>query len=90
MDGGRGNHGPGRQHRGSAASGAEFAGIGLQFALTIVVFVFAGIWLDRRLGTTPWLLLLCVFAGAGGGFFSMYRRVTAAQRGAKHKHGETG
>lgn len=61
-------------------SGAEFAGIGIQFALTILVFVFAGVWLDRRLGTSPWLLLTFVFVGAGGGIYSMYRRVTAAQR----------
>jgi F0F1-type ATP synthase assembly protein I len=60
----------------TGVTGAEFAGIGLQFALTILVFVFAGVWLDRRLGTTPWLLLVCVFVGAGGGFYSMYRMVT--------------
>jgi len=66
--------------RNGAPSGAEFAGIGVQFALTLLVFVAAGIWLDRRLGTSPWLLIICVFAGAGGGFYSMFRRVTAAQR----------
>jgi len=71
--------------RGPAVSGAEFAGIGVQFALTILVFVFAGIWLDRRLGTTPWLLLICVFAGAAGGFYSMYRTVT--RRGAAGSSG---
>ena len=58
----------------------ELAGIGVQFALTILVFVFLGVWLDRRLGTSPWLLLIFVFAGAGGGFYSMYRRITSAQR----------
>jgi F0F1-type ATP synthase assembly protein I len=63
-----------------AVTGAEFAGIGLQFALTILVFVFAGVWLDKRLGTSPWFVLVFVFVGAGGGFYSMYRRVTAAQR----------
>ena len=65
---------------GGALSGAEFAGIGLQFALTIFVFSFAGVWLDRRLGTSPWFLIICVFAGAAGGFFSMFRKITAAQR----------
>lgn len=65
---------------GGALSGAEFAGVGLQFALTIFVFSFAGVWLDRRLGTSPWLLIICVFAGAAGGFFSMFRKITAAQR----------
>ena len=85
MDDGRENRGPSRSNRGSPVSGTEFAGIGVQFGLTILVFVFAGVWLDRRFGTTPWLLLICVFAGAGGAFYSMYRRVTAAQRDAKHK-----
>src|SRR5689334_25154891 len=62
-----------------AVTGTEFAGIGLQFALTILVFVFAGVWLDKRFGTSPWLLLIFVCLGAAGGFYSMYRRVTAAQ-----------
>lgn len=65
---------------GAGLSGAEFTGIGIQFALTILVFTFGGIWLDRRLGTSPWLLLVCVFIGAGGGFFSIYRRAMDAQR----------
>ena len=85
MDAGRGNRGENRPVRGSPVSGAEFTGIGVQFALTILVFVYAGIWLDRRLGTSPWLLLTCVFLGAGGGIYSMYRRLTASQRDAKHK-----
>ena len=85
MDDGRGDRGVNRGKRGSPVAGAEFAGIGVQFGLTILVFVFAGVWLDRRFGTSPWLLLICVFAGAGGAFYSMYRRVTAAQRDAKHK-----
>ena len=60
--------------------GAEFAGIGVQFALVILVFTFAGVWLDRRLGTSPWLTIIGVFVGAAGGFYSMYRKVMAAQR----------
>jgi F0F1-type ATP synthase assembly protein I len=80
------NEGPGprRTGRSKPVSGAEFAGIGVQFALTILVFVFAGVWLDKRLGTSPWLLLLCVFAGAGGAFYSMYRMVTRRRGDAGH------
>jgi F0F1-type ATP synthase assembly protein I len=56
-------------------SGAAYAGLGVQFAAAILVFLFAGQWLDRRLGTSPWLMLLGVLLGAGGGIYSMYRRL---------------
>jgi hypothetical protein len=66
--------------KGPGMSGAEFAGSGMQFALTVLVFVFAGVWLDRKLGTTPWLVIICVFAGGAAGFYSMYRKAVSAQR----------
>ena len=66
--------------RSGASTGAAFAGLGLQFALAIVVFLYAGQWLDRRLGTGPLFLIVGVFVGAGGAFYSMYRKLMAAQR----------
>lgn len=63
-------------------SAGEYAGVGVQFALTIVAFMFAGLWLDRALGTSPWLLILFVFGGAAAGFYSIYRKLMAAQRRA--------
>jgi ATP synthase protein I len=57
----------------------QFAGVGLQFALSILVFLFAGQWLDRKLGTAPWFLLVGVFVGGAGSFYSMYRKLMAAQ-----------
>jgi ATP synthase protein I len=66
--------------RGGGISGGEFAGIGIQFALVILIFTAAGIWLDKRLGTSPWLLIVCVFLGAGGAFYSIYQKAMAAQR----------
>ena len=70
----------------TGVSGAEFAGVGLQFAATIVAFMFAGIWLDRRLGTSPWLIILCVFLGAGAGFYSIYRKLMSGQRRSDSMH----
>jgi ATP synthase protein I len=73
------------EDKGSAPSASEFAGIGLQFAVSIILFVFAGQWLDRRLGTGPVFLIVGAFVGAGGSFYSMYRKLTAWQRGEKRE-----
>jgi ATP synthase protein I len=60
-------------------SAGEFAGLGLQFAISIIVFLYVGQWLDSKLGTAPWLLIIGVFSGAGLSFYSMYRKLMAAQ-----------
>jgi F0F1-type ATP synthase assembly protein I len=73
----------------SAPSASEFAGIGLQFALSIVLFVFAGEWVDSRLGTAPWFLIVGAFVGAGGGFYSMYRKLIASQNSGGTDGGDT-
>jgi F0F1-type ATP synthase assembly protein I len=61
-------------------SGADFAGVGMQFALAIIVFLFAGQWLDKRLGTNGLFTIAGVFIGAGAAFYSMYRKISAAQK----------
>ncbi len=69
---------------------ARYAGIGIQFAVAVVVFLFAGQWLDRRLGTSPIFLMLGVFVGAGAAFYSMYRKLMADQMAeeARKKRGK--
>jgi len=61
-------------------SGADFAGLGLQFAFAIVAFLLLGQWIDKRLGTDGMFTIAGVFIGAGGAFYSMYRKVSAAQK----------
>ncbi len=61
-------------------SGADFAGVGMQFAVAIIVFVFAGQWLDKRLGTNGLFTIAGMFVGGGAAFYNMYRKITAAQR----------
>lgn len=61
----------------SLASAGKYAGMGLQFALSILLFVWAGQWLDRKLGTEPWCLVIGAFVGAAAGFTAIYRRLTA-------------
>ncbi len=61
-------------------SGADFAGVGLQFAFAIIVFLYAGQWVDDRLGTNGLFTIAGAFVGAGAAFYNMYRKITAAQR----------
>jgi F0F1-type ATP synthase assembly protein I len=63
-----------------ATSGAAVAGLGLQFVVSLLLFLFIGKWLDERLGTAPWLLITGVFLGAGASFYSIYRRLMADQK----------
>ncbi len=58
----------------------SFAGAGIQFAVAVVLFVLLGQWADRKLGSAPVFLLAGVFIGGSAAFYSMYRRLTAAQK----------
>ena len=58
----------------------KMAGLGVQFVVTILVFLFIGQWLDRKLGTTPWLLLAGVLLGAALGFWMMLRVAKEAEQ----------
>jgi len=71
-----------RPHQSSkkSLSGADFAGVGMQFAVAIIAFLFAGQWLDNRLGTNGLFTIAGVFVGGGAGFYNMYRKITRAQR----------
>ena len=48
-------------------------GLGLQFVVAILVSLYAGMWLDGKLHTGPWLMLLGALIGASAGFYSMFR-----------------
>lgn len=54
---------------------ADMMGIGVQFVAVLLAFLFLGKWLDERLGTSPWLLMIGVFLGFGLSLLYMYRRL---------------
>ncbi len=68
-------------------SAAAFAGIGLQFAIGIILFLYLGKWIDDRFATGPAGVIAGVFIGAAASFYSLYRRLTAAQRRDDKLHG---
>lgn len=65
---------------GSLGAAGKYAGIGLQFALSILVFLYLGQWVDRKLGTKSIFMLLGVLVGFGAAFYSIYRSLMADQR----------
>jgi ATP synthase protein I len=74
--------------RTSASQAGEVMGVGLQFAASILLFLFLGRWLDGRLGTEPWLLLLGVLVGATAGFYALYRQLVSRPNQRQQKDRE--
>lgn len=50
-----------------------FLTLGLQLAISVVVFFFIGYWLDGKFGTSPWCTLGGAFLGAAGGLIKFLR-----------------
>ena len=61
------------------ASG-QHLGFGLAFALSVLLFLGGGAWLDGKLGTSPLLLIVGAFVGAGAGFYSLYYHIVIEPR----------
>ncbi|MDH3205345.1 MAG: AtpZ/AtpI family protein [Gemmatimonadota bacterium] len=65
------------------ASG-QFMGLGLSFALAVLLFLGLGAWVDSKLGTAPFLLVLGAFIGAAAGFYSLYYHIVIEPRQREH------
>jgi ATP synthase protein I len=59
----------------------RLVGLGVEFAVTVVLGLAAGYYLDRWLGTKPWLLMVGVVLGGVLGFYGFLRRLTPIGRG---------
>jgi F0F1-type ATP synthase assembly protein I len=53
---------------------------GLTLALAVLAGFFIGRWLDGKLGTTPLFLLIGIFWGLAGSFYSLYMQVKKLQQ----------
>lgn len=61
------------------ASG-QFMGYGMTWALSVLLFLAVGAWLDSKFGTSPFLLIVGAFGGGGAGFYSLYHHVVIEPR----------
>ena len=51
----------------------QLSTIGLSFVFALVLGFGAGYWLDRTLGTQPWLSFIGFFCGLAAGVLNVYR-----------------
>ncbi len=61
------------------ASG-QFMGLGLSWALAVLLFLGIGAWVDSKLGTSPILMILGAFVGGAAGFYSLYYHIVIEPR----------
>lgn len=60
---------------------AELASVGLILPSSIAVGLFFGYFLDRWLGTEPWLLLTFTVLGIVSGLLSLFRALRKEMKG---------
>jgi ATP synthase protein I len=51
----------------------RYSAVGIELGLSVLVGLFIGKYLDDRLGTKPWLLLLFLILGVVAGFRAIIR-----------------
>ena len=62
----------------------QYMGLGMTWALSVLLFLGVGPSLDTKLSTTPILMILGVFVGAGAGFYSLYYHIVIEPREGGH------
>ncbi len=58
--------------------GLSFPTLGVELAASVGLFTLAGWWLDRRLGTGPWLLVTLAMLAVAGSLIRIIRRASRA------------
>ena len=73
----------GERSRTTAVELGRYTGLGLQFAASQALFGALGWWIDRRLSTDPWLMILGMLLGSALSFVSLLRAVPPSGQGRK-------
>jgi F0F1-type ATP synthase assembly protein I len=68
-----------------SSEGATYLTMGMQLALSVVVFFFLGRWLDGVLETTPWLMMTGLALGIVGGFIKFFTTAISLSRKANRE-----
>ena len=67
---------------GAGSDFGRYAGLGLQFVVTLALFGALGWWIDGKVGSAPWLLVAGVLVGSVVAFILILRSVPPAKSAA--------
>jgi ATP synthase protein I len=58
---------------------ANASTLGIQVALCIFIGLGAGLWLDSKFGSSPWLTIIFLLFGVAAAFLTYYRFIREQQ-----------
>ena len=64
-----------------APGALKYAGLGVQLAASVLIFVWLGQWADRKLGTGGLLTVIAAFLGFGGTMYWLIRSLNQKNDG---------
>ena len=67
---------------------APYLTLGIQLAITVVVFFFLGKYADDYFGTKPWLMIAGIAVGSAGGMIKFFRTVNELSNTEKDERSE--
>lgn len=59
----------------------RLVGVGWFVAVSVIAFTLGGLWLDKKLNTTPWLSLTGATLGTFVAMFGVYRMLATGLKG---------
>ena len=57
--------------------------VGLELGISVILGLLFGWWLDKQIGTAPWMMLLFLVFGLIAGFRGVMRAVARAEKAAE-------
>ena len=71
------------EKKNSAKTAFVYSTIGIQLALTLLIFVYGGYKLDLYYNSTPWFVLAGAIIGMTAGFYNLIKNIKEIERSAK-------
>jgi ATP synthase protein I len=67
---------------------ARTISIGIEFVVSVMLGLGAGYWLDKKLGTAPWLMLVGIGFGSAAGFRALLQAMKSSTAQAERTDAE--